>query len=77
MKYQFVAAHCVYGMAMRPGQGNVTIYRDGAAHVFLTSDATARKPNCVHLWQRAIPATASVCTPHSCDCKNADSLLQN
>lgn len=40
MKYKFVTAYCVYGMAMRPGQDNMTIYQDGAVHVFLTSDAT-------------------------------------
>lgn len=40
MKYKFVAAYCVYGMQLRPDQEIVSIYRDDAVHVFLTSDPT-------------------------------------
>lgn len=40
MKYKFVAAYYVHGMALRPNQDDETIYRDDEVHVFLTVDTT-------------------------------------
>jgi hypothetical protein len=39
--FKFVAVFCIYGMTMCLGQGDVTIYRDGAVHVYLTPETQA------------------------------------
>lgn len=40
MKYKFVAAYCIYGMAMPQELTDVRVYQSSDVHVFLTSDAT-------------------------------------
>ncbi len=40
MQYKFVAAYCVYGMAMPPEKANVTLFLGNGVHVYLAHDPT-------------------------------------
>lgn len=36
MRYKFITAYCVLGMAMKPEQGDVTFFREQGIHAYLT-----------------------------------------